>query len=69
MTLTRQAPMFLILRVNQVQAIGDEDTNQEVIPEEVVTKDVADEADTSTTQNTHHESKTSRLKSTIFTQS
>ena len=45
-------------QVNQVQATGDEDAAEEVVPEEAFTKDVAKEADASTTQHTHHRSVT-----------
>ena len=47
---------------NQIQATGEEDADEEVVPEEAVTKDVAEEAVDSTAQHTHHRSETSREK-------
>ena len=43
-----------VTRANQIQATGDEDAAKEVVPEEAVTKDVAEEADASTAQNKHY---------------
>ena len=63
--LTQQSPVPL-RQVNQVQAMGDEDAADEVVPEEEFTKDVVDEADTSTAQHTHHQSRTSREKWSIL---
>ena len=51
---TQLLPVPLI-RANQIQATGDEDTAEEIVPEETVTKDVADETDASTTQHTHNQ--------------
>ena len=55
---TQQSPVPL-RQVNKVEASGDEDESEEVVPEEVVAKDVADEADASTAHNTHNQSGTS----------
>ena len=55
--------------MNQVQATGAEDASKEVVPEEVVTKDMEDKANSSTAQNKHHISKTSREKLMILAQS
>ena len=43
-----------------MQATGAKDVAEEVVLEEAVTKDVADEADASTAQNINHLSETSR---------
>ena len=40
-------------RVDQIQATGDEDAAEESVLEEAVTKDVAEEADSSTARYTH----------------
>ena len=61
MALTQQSPVPL-RRANQIQATGDEEADEGVVPEDVVTKDVAEEAEASTAQNTHHRSETSREK-------
>ena len=58
---TQKSPVPL-RRGNQIQATGDEDAAKEVKPEEAVTKNVAEEVDTSTAQHTHHRSETSREK-------
>ena len=55
-TAVTQQPPVPLRQANQVQAMGDEDVEKEVVPEEAVTKDVADEADTSTDQHTYHQS-------------
>ena len=55
-------------RENKIQSMGVEDAAKEVVPEEAVTKDVADEAEASTAQNTHNQSGTSRGKWRIFAQ-
>ena len=49
-------------RVDQIQATGDEDAAEESVLEEAVTKDVAEEADSSTARYTHIWSETSREK-------
>ena len=41
-------------KVNQVQAMGDNDAAEEVVSEEVVTKNVVEEADAKTAQHTHN---------------
>ena len=43
--LTQQSPVPL-RRANQIQATGDEEADEGVVPEDVVTKDVAEEART-----------------------
>ena len=50
---------------NQVQATGDKDADEEVVPEEALTNDMVDDADASTAQHTHHQSGASREKSKI----
>ena len=62
---TQQSSVPLI-RANQVQATGDENAAEEVVTEEAVTKDVADEAEASTAHHTHHQSGTSRDKWNIL---
>ena len=42
--------------------MGAEDAAKEIVPEEAVTKDVANKADTSTTQHTDRLSETPRFK-------
>ena len=42
--------------------MGENDVADEFVPEEAVNKDVAEEADASTDQHTHHQSETSREK-------
>ena len=49
---TQQSPVPL-RRANQIQATGDKDAVKEFVPEDAVTKDVAEEADASTAQHTH----------------
>ena len=44
----------------QIKATGDKDTAKEVVPEEADTKDMAEEADASTADHTHHRSEISR---------
>ena len=56
---TQQSPVPK-RQADQIQATGDEDVAEEVVPEEAVTKDVAEGADTSTAQNIHHQSETLR---------
>ena len=51
-TVTQQSHVPL-RRKNQIQATGDKDADAEVVPEEAVTKGVAEEADASTAQHTH----------------
>ena len=41
---TQQSPVPL-RQANQIQVMGDKDVAEEVVPEEAVTKDVAEEAD------------------------
>ena len=50
---TQQLPLPL-RRSNQVQVTGEEDSAEEVVPEEAFTNDVAEEADASTANHTHH---------------
>ena len=50
---TQQSPVPM-RRANRIQSTGEEDADGEVVPEEAVTKDVAEEADASTVQHTHH---------------
>ena len=64
-SVARQSPVILVLRENQVKETGADDMVEEVIPEEVVTKDVADEVDKveySNSPNTHHQSGTLNYK-------
>ena len=56
---TQQSPVPL-RQVNQIQATGDEDAAEEVVPEEAATKDVTEEADASSAHHTHHRSENSR---------
>ena len=42
-------------QANQVQAMGEEDTAKEVLPWELVTKDVVEKTEVSTTHNAHHQ--------------
>ena len=51
---TQQPPMPL-RQDNHVQATWDEDAAKEIVPEDAVTKDVAEEADTSIAQHTYHQ--------------
>ena len=46
--------------------MGVEDVDEEVVPEEAVTKDMAEKADTSTAQHINHRSETSREKWRIW---
>ena len=39
---------------NQIEATGYKDAVDEVVPEELVTKDLAEEEDASTAHHTHH---------------
>ena len=61
----QQSPV-LLRQVNQVQATEGEDVAKEFLPEDAVTKDVEDEANTSTAKHTHDLSETSRGNWTIF---
>ena len=54
-TAVTQQPPVPLRQANQIQATRDEDTAEEVIPEESVTKDVAEEAYNPTAQHTHHQ--------------
>ena len=65
----QQSPMLLTLRENQAQATGSKDAAEGVVPEVAVTKYVADEAEASTAQNTHHRSETSKDKLKIMERS
>ena len=56
---TQQSPVPLRPE-NQIQETGDGYAAKEVVPEEAVTKELAEEADASTAQNKHHESESSR---------
>ena len=60
MSVTQKSLVLLIQQENQVQATGAKDASKEVVPEEVVTKDMVDEADASTAQHIHHLSESSR---------
>ena len=53
-TAVTQQPPVPLRQVNQIQATGDKDAAEEVVLEEAVTKDVAEEADTSTPHHTYH---------------
>ena len=46
--------------------MGDKEGGEEVVREESVTKDVAEDADASTSQNTHYQSGNSREKCRIL---
>ena len=59
-TAVTQKPPVHLRRANQIQATGDKDETKEVLPEEAVTKEVAEEADDSTAYHTHHQSEASR---------
>ena len=61
-TAVTQQPPVPLRRGNQVQATGNEDAADEVVPEEAVTKDVAGEADALTDHRTNNQSETSRDK-------
>ena len=50
---TQQSPVPLRL-ANQIQATGDKDAAEEVALEEAINKYVAEEADASTSEHTHH---------------
>ena len=65
----QQSSVLMTLPENQVQETGAEDTSNEIVPEETVTKDVADETEYSTTQNTHHGSDNLRDKLKILERS
>ena len=45
--------------MNEVQAMGDEESSNEVVPEEGATNDIREKAGASTAHNTHHLSETS----------
>ena len=59
--MTQQSPVPL-RRANKIQVMGDKGADEEVVPEEAVTKDAAEEADASTAHHTQHRSETSRRK-------
>ena len=50
---TQQSPMPP-RQDNQIQATGDKDAAEEVVPEETATKDIAEEADDSASDHTNH---------------
>ena len=50
---TQQSPLSLRC-TNEVQATGDKDAAKEVIPEDAVTKDVADKVNASNSYHTHY---------------
>ena len=54
--------------MHQIHVTGDYEAAEEVVPEEAVTKNVAEEADDTTAHNTHHQSGTSREKWRILAQ-
>ena len=58
---TKQSPVPL-RGTDEILVTGDEDADEEVVPEYAVTNDVEEEADTSTAQNAHHRSGISREK-------
>ena len=63
---------MLLIQVNQVQAMEAKDPANKIVPEEVVTKDVADKADevgASTALHINHQSGTSREKWEILSRS
>ena len=66
-TESQQSPVPL-RQADQIQSTGDEYVAMGVVPEEAVTKDMADEADASTAHHTHHQSGTSRDKWSILAQ-
>ena len=59
-TAVMQQSSMPLRRVNQTKATGDKEASEAVVPVDAVTKDVAEEADASTTQNTNHQSEISR---------
>ena len=50
----QQSSVLMTLPENQVQETGAEDTSNEIVPEETVTKDVADEEEAPDSYNTHN---------------
>ena len=52
-----------------MQAPGDKDTAEEVIPDEAIRKYMAKKADASTAQNTHNRPETSKEKLKILARS
>ena len=53
MAVTHQSPVPM-RRANKIQATGFKEAAKEVVLEEAVTKDVAEEVDASTAQNTNY---------------
>ena len=53
---------------NQIKSRREKDKAKEVVTEEAATKDVAEEAEASTTHNIHHGSETSSYKWRILAQ-
>ena len=53
-TAVTRKSFVLMIRENQVQSTGADDAAKEVVPEEAVTKDAADDTDASTSLHTHH---------------
>ena len=53
-TAVTRKSFVLMIRENQVQSTGADDAAKEVVPEEAVTKDEADDTDASTSLHTHH---------------
>ena len=64
---TQQSPVPLRW-ANQIQETRDEDATKEVVPEEEFIKDVAEDAEDSTTPHTHNQSVTSMEKWNILVQ-
>ena len=65
---TQKSPM-LLRRANKVQTTGAKEAARGVVPEEAVTKDVEEEADTSTLQHKNHLLENSREKWKFLAQS
>ena len=55
-----QQPTVPLRLADQIQSTGDKYADEEVVPEDAVTKDVEEKLDASTAQYTHHQSGTSR---------
>ena len=62
---TQQSPVPL-RQANQIQATGDKNVDEEVVPEEAVTNYVAEESYTSTAHHAHNKLETSREKLRIL---
>ena len=61
MAVTQQSPVPLREAI-QIQSKGDKDADEEVVPDEAVTKNVVEVVDASTAQHIHHQSETLREK-------